>query len=119
MKTLAEAPALADFFLLADDEFLFDEKAVTKWFAHPGVGNRLRRVRSRFAALETFDAASTEEVVRTVIEEFAVKGGEVIHPVRVAVSGRTTGPGLFETIEALGRDRCLRRMDRALGMITG
>jgi len=119
MKTLAEAPALADFFLLPDDEFLFDEKAVTKWFAHPGVGDRLRRVRDNFAALEVFDAAGTEEVVRLVITEFDVKGGEVIHPVRVAVSGRTTGPGLFETIEALGRDRCLRRLDRALSLVTG
>ena len=62
---------------------------------------------------------TTEEVVRATIAEFEVKGGEVIHPVRVAISGRTTGPGLFETIVVLGRDRCLRRLDRALGMVTG
>jgi glutamyl-tRNA synthetase len=116
MKTLAEAPVLADFFLLGDDEYLFDEKAVTKWFGRPGVGDRLRRVRDGFAADEVFDEASTEEIVRAVIAEFEVGGGEVIHPVRVAISGRTTGPGLFETIAVLGRERCLRRLDRALGM---
>jgi len=92
MKTLAEAPALADFFLLGDDEYLFDDKAVAKWFNHPGVGDRLRRVRAGFASLEDFDEAGTEEVVRATVAEFGVKGGEVIHPVRVAVSGRTTGP---------------------------
>jgi len=117
MKTLAEAPALADFFLLADDEYLFDEKAVTKWFSSAGVSGRLGRVRAGFAAVEVFDEASTEQVVRDTIAEFEVKGGEVIHPVRVAVSGRTTGPGLFEMISVLGRARCLARLDRALGMV--
>ncbi len=119
MKTLAEAPALADFFLLGDDEYLFDDKAVAKWFGHPGVGDRLRRVHAGFASLDVFDEAGTEEVVRATVAEFGVKGGEVIHPVRVAISGRTTGPGLFETIVVLGRDRCLARLDRALGRVTG
>ena len=118
MKTVAEAPALADFFLLADDEYLFDEKAVAKWFSGVGVGDRLRRVRAGFADVEVFDKAATEQVVRDTIAEFEVKGGEVIHPVRVAVSGRTTGPGLFEMIAVLGRERCLRRLDRALGMVS-
>jgi glutamyl-tRNA synthetase len=117
MKTLAEAPALADFFLLGDDEYLFDEKAAQKWLNHPGVADRLRRVRDGFAALEAFDEAATEEVVRATIAEFDVKGGEVIHPVRVAISGRTTGPGLFEAIAVLGRDRCINRLNRALGMV--
>ncbi len=116
MKTLAEAPALADFFLLGDDEYLFDEKAVTKWFSRPGVGDRLRRVREGFAADDVFDEATTEEVIRAVIAEFEVGGGEVIHPVRVALTGRTTGPGLFETITVLGQERCLARLDRALGL---
>ena len=117
MKTLAEAPVLADFFLLGDDEYLFDEKAVAKWFSGVGVGDRLRRVRAGFEAVEVFDEAGTEPVVRDTIAEFEVKGGEVIHPVRVALSGRTTGPGLFEIISVLGRARCLRRLDRALGMV--
>ena len=115
MKTLAEAPALADFFLLGDDEYLFDEKAVGKWFTNPGVGDRLRRVRDSFASAEVFDEAATEEIVRATIAEFEVKGGEVIHPVRVAVTGRTTGPGLFETIVALGHvTAACTDLDRAL-----
>ena len=117
MRTLAEAPALADFFLLPDDTFPYDEKAVQKWLIVPGVGARLGAVRDGFAALSVFDEASTEAVVRNVIEQFAVKGGEVIHPVRVALSGRTTGPGLFETIAVLGQDRCLARLTRAIGIV--
>ena len=117
MKTLAEGPLLADFFLLGDDEYLFDEKAAQKWLNHPGVADRLRRVRDGFAALEVFDEPSAEEVVRATIAEFDVKGGDVIHPVRVAISGRTNGPGLFETIAVLGRERCINRLNRALGMV--
>ena len=119
MKTLADAPALADFFLLDDDAYLFDDKAVQKWFAHPGVGARLRHVRDGYASLDDFNAETTEVIVRAVIDAFGVKGGEVIHPLRVAVSGRTTGPGLFETIAVLGQERVLRRLDRALTLVTG
>lgn len=120
IKTLAHAPALADFLLLGDDDYVFEEKAVAKWFGHPGVGDRLRAVRDKYTALEPFDRDSVEGVVRDVIAQFNLeKGGEVIHPVRVAISGRTTGPGLFETIVVLGRDRVVRRLDRALTMVTG
>ncbi|MEO7718121.1 MAG: glutamate--tRNA ligase [Capsulimonas sp.] len=118
IKTLAEAPILGGFFLQADDAYEFDEKAVTKWFSNPGVGDRLRAVKEDFAALKDFDAASIEAVIRDVITRFEVKGGEVIHPVRVSVSGRTTGPGLFEMIEVLGRERVQRRLDRALSLVT-
>ena len=117
MKTLAEGPLLADFFLLGDDEYLFDDKAAQKWLNHPGVADRLRRVRDGFAALEVFDEPAAEEVVRATIAEFDVKGGDVIHPVRVAISGRTNGPGLFDAIAVLGRERCINRLNRALGMV--
>ncbi len=116
MKTLAEAPVLADFFLLPDDKYVFDEKAVAKWFTNPAVAERLTAVREKIAGLSDVSAESLEQVVREVIEAFQVKGGEVIHPVRVAVTGRTTGPGLFETMSVLGRERLLRRFDRAIGM---
>lgn len=119
IHTLANAPELAGFFLKADDAYEFDEKAVAKWFAHPGVGDRLRAVRSGFEALADWNAETTEAVVRETIAQFGVKNGEVIHPVRVALSGQTTGPGLFELIDVLGKERSLRRLDRALTLVTG
>lgn len=119
IHTLADAPVLAGFFLKADDAYEFDEKAVAKWFAHPGVGDRLRAVRSGYEALTEWNAVTTEAVVRDVIAQFGVKNGEVIHPVRVALSGQTTGPGLFELIDVLGKERSLRRLDRALALVTG
>ena len=119
MKTLAEAPGLADFFLMDDDKYVFDDKAVAKWFPKPGVGERLAKLRERFATLDPFDAATTEQVVRATADELGVKTGEVFHPLRVAISGRTTGPGLFDILAALGQARVLNRLDRARAMIDG
>lgn len=117
IKTLSEAPKLADFFLLPDDAYVFDEKAVQKWFHAPGVGDRLSRVRSGFAGLNEWTATVLEEVVHSIAQELDIKTAEVIHPVRVALTGRTFGPGLYESIEVLGSDRTLRRLDRAIAMI--
>lgn len=119
MKTLADAPALADFFLQGDDEYVFDPKAVQKWLTQPGARDRLRDVRARLAGLGDFSVEAVEGAVRASIETLGVKGGEVIHPLRVAISGRTIGPGLFETIAVLGQERVLRRLDRALSLATG
>jgi glutamyl-tRNA synthetase len=116
---LPDGLPLADFFFVDDDKLVYDEKAVQKRLATPEAAARLRRVRAGFADLAVFDETNTEGVVRSVAEEEGVKAGEIIHPVRVAVSGRTTGPGLFETLATLGRDRCLRRIDRALAMMGG
>jgi len=120
MKTLAEAPVIADFLLLGDDDYVFDPKAVGKWFKVTGVGDRLRAVRDGIAALSTIDHDSGDAVIRAVQAQFNLeKGGEVIHPVRVAISGRTTGPGLFEIMAVLGKDRVVKRIDRALTLVTG
>jgi glutamyl-tRNA synthetase len=117
IKTLSEAPKLADFFLLPDDAYVFDDKAVQKWFRAPGIGDRLHRVRTSFAALPDWTAAALEQAVHAIAEEMDLKTADVIHPIRVALTGRTFGPSLCETIEVLGRDRALRRLDRAIAMI--
>lgn len=116
IKTLSEAPQLADFFLLDDDKYVFDDKAVQKWLRAPAAADRIRRVKAGFEALNEWSAGELEKVVHSVAEQSGVKNAEVIHPVRVSVTGRTFGPGLYETIEALGRERTLRRLDRALAL---
>jgi glutamyl/glutaminyl-tRNA synthetase len=117
MKTLADAPALSDFFLLADKEFAYEEKAVQKWLSSPGAAERLTRVREELNALTVFEISEIECVVAHTAAELGLKNAEVIHPVRVAVTGRTVGPGLYETLAVLGRDRVDRRLARALARI--
>ncbi len=63
--------------------------------------------------LEPFDAAHLEAALRALAEAQGVGAGKIIHPVRLAVSGVSFGPGLFELLETLGRDCCVRRLRAA------
>ena len=118
IKTLAESPSLAGFFLVDDTDIAYDQKATDKWFSHAGVRNRLTAVSTRLSSLSDFTADECETAVRAVAEQFQVKTGDVIHPIRVAISGRTTGPGLFETMSVLGQDRVIARINHALTLVT-
>jgi glutamyl-tRNA synthetase len=111
LKTLAEAPALTDFFFREEPEY--DDDAVTKWLRQPQAVPVLDAVTRRLEAIEPWTVETVEAAVRGAIEELGVKGGEVIHPTRVAATGRTVGPGLFETLYTLGRQRVLDRLRHA------
>ena len=111
MKKLSEAPQLVSFFFGSDVEY--DQKAVQKWLAQPGTSELLERVAEALENLEEWNTAAIEQAVRSVGEEMGRPGGKVIHPVRSAVTGRTVGPGLFETLEVLGRERCVYRLRSA------
>jgi glutamyl-tRNA synthetase len=67
----------------------------------------------RISGLEPFAHEAIEKAFREFVEERKIKAGQVIHPARMAVSGKTKGAGLFEMMEVLGRDRVLERLRRA------
>ncbi|MGH7485943.1 MAG: glutamate--tRNA ligase, partial [bacterium] len=66
-----------------------------------------------FAALDTFDPASTESTLRSLAAARGIKAGVLIHAVRVAVTGKTVSPGLFDVLALLGRDRVQARLASA------
>jgi len=111
MKTLAEAPALTDFFFRDEPEL--DEAAVTKRLRQPQAGSVLDAVTRRLEAASTWDVEALEQAVNAASEELGVKKADVIHPTRVAATGRGVGPGLFETLWVLGRERVLARLRKA------
>ncbi|MFQ3610923.1 MAG: glutamate--tRNA ligase [Fimbriimonadales bacterium] len=115
MKLLSDVVSLTDFFFT--DHLKIDEKAVRKWYSEPHIPQMLEELVRRFEALEPFDTPHIEQVVRGVAEWLGVKAAEVIHPVRVALSGRTTGPSLFEMIEVLGKPRVIQRLRNAQSWI--
>ncbi|MGQ9698866.1 MAG: glutamate--tRNA ligase, partial [Armatimonadota bacterium] len=117
MKKLSEAPALVDFFLR--DEIEYDPKAVSRWLSGDGTGDLLRAVAHALQSLDRWAVDAIEAVVRSVGDEMGRPGGKVIHPVRSAVTGRTVGPGLFETMEVLGRERCVARLKSAASKFCG
>lgn len=96
------------------DDFPYDEKAVRKRLRKPDAIEGLAELRRDFAALTDWSAASLERALRDRADARDEGAGKLIHPVRVAVSGQAGGPGLFEMLEVLGRDRVLQRIDGAL-----
>jgi len=112
MRRLAEAPELAEFFFRDPPEY--DPAAVRKWLDRIEARAILTRLRDGLQGLDVWDATTTESVVRRTAEELGVPAAEVIHPTRVATTGRTIGPGLFETLAVLGKERTLARIDLAL-----
>jgi glutamyl-tRNA synthetase len=71
-------------------------------------------LREALAQVSSFDAATLEATLKSVAAELGVKPAVLVHPVRLACTGRTAGPSLYHLMEVLGRDRVLARLDRAL-----
>ena len=91
------------------------EKAMTTEFA-PAL---LAATRVAYADLPDWSADALKEALESVMEPFELKLGKAQAPVRVAVTGRTVGPPLFESLEALGREESLARIDAAISRLLG
>ncbi len=107
-KRLTDFVTYGRYFFLEPEEF--DGKGVRKHFGDPDVPRRLRAVADELEKLESFTAAEIERVVRALAEEFGLSAAKLIHPVRLAVTGFTVGPSLFELLEALGKETVVARL---------
>jgi len=106
----------ADFFV-ADDCLEYDEKAFHKRLRKPDdAAELLKEFRQVLADLNSFEADSLETALKSFVEQRGIKIGQIVHAVRVAVTGKPVGFGLFETLAILGRQRSLARIDRALAL---
>lgn len=100
--------AAAPFFV---DDYSVDEAGRARHLTETSLP-RLHQLRERLEALSEWDHDSIEGAIRKLAEELKIKPAELIHPSRMAVSGRTVGPSVFELLEALGRERVLSRLAR-------
>jgi glutamyl-tRNA synthetase len=91
----------------------FEEEAAKK-FLTPAIAPVLQKLLSRFEALSNFSKQTWEESFKSLVEEEGLKMGQLAQPVRVALTGRTASPGLFEVMEVLGRDRTLFRLRQGI-----
>jgi glutamyl-tRNA synthetase len=114
LKVAGDILDYRDFFL-AHDRFSYDEQAFDKRIRKPPeAGELLRRMRARLAAAPAFDAASLKTLVEDFVQAEGINMGQIIHALRVAVTGKAVGFGLFETLAILGKNASLARIDRAL-----
>jgi glutamyl-tRNA synthetase len=91
----------------------FDEEAAKK-FLTPAIAPVLKKLLVRFESLPGFSKEIWEETFKKLVEEEGIKMGQLAQPVRVALTGRTASPGLFDVMEVLGRDRTLFRLRKGL-----
>ena len=98
------------------DPASYDPVGVKKSW-QPESPQRMSVLADRLSALPAFDRASIESECRALADEQQVKVSVFIHPTRLAVTGRTAGPGLFELMEVIGRDRVVARLRRAVTAI--
>ena len=98
------------------DDFAFDAKAVEKRLMKEGVKELILDLVDRFLQVPEWSAATLEDVVKSLSQGNGM--GPWVHPVRVAVSGRGEGIGLFEMLELLGREKTIERLKKAAEEMT-
>ena len=114
-RTLAEVPQLSDFFLA--DELEYDSGLLLGKLNKDEAINGLRVSVDRVHSLEDWNATLLETVFRPLAEELKLKTGVLFGLLRVAVTGRTAAPPLFQTMEVLGKERCLKRLKVSLAKL--
>ncbi len=112
----AEVDEKSRFFFLPDEAIEYDPKAIEKVLikGQPSGLENLRALRDRLASLPDWTVQSLETATKALCEELGQGLGKVAQPARVAVSGGTVSPPIFDTLAFLGRERSLRRIDRCL-----
>ena len=113
-RTISDMIDGARFFF--ENEIEFDEKAASK-FLNPENSGLIMKLRDELTKIETFSTENVKSVFHLVMEEETIKLGKLAQPVRVAITGGTISPGIFETISLLGKDRTILRLNTALAKI--
>jgi glutamyl-tRNA synthetase len=108
MQTLADFWPLAGTLIEAPEEY--EAKAWEQWGDSP----HLSAARDALASAPAWDTDAIEAALRRIVDEEDVKPKQVFQPVRVALTGTTVSPGIFESLAALGREETLARLDKAL-----
>jgi glutamyl-tRNA synthetase len=115
LKLFSDILLYAPPFLKADPDY--DPQAVESVLKKPGTGELLKGIAGALAACEPFDAVHAEKALDEFAATKGIKGGSVNQPIRVAVTGVSRGPGVYETLAIFGKSEVLRRIDLALSRI--
>ncbi|MCX5719533.1 MAG: glutamate--tRNA ligase, partial [Nitrospirae bacterium] len=113
-KTLTELANSLRYYIADDVEY--NEKAKAK-FLNEGSRDILIELKDKLMVVRDFSAEEIEKVFRAIIEKHNVKLGNLAQPVRVAITGSTESPGIFEVLEIMGREKTLKRLEKAINTI--
>jgi len=110
IKLLKDVPEWTAYFF--SEDYAFEPAAIAKVFAEPEAAERLIALRAAFDSLDTWTVEKLESTLKEAAQKLGCKTGDLVHPARVAVSGRSVGPSLYHMLEVMGKDRVLARFDR-------
>lgn len=115
IKQLTELKEAAYYFF--EDELHYDEKAVQKILFKPGIAEILTELLTGLLAVKEYTQENLEPIFHQAQEKFGCKLGDIIQPVRVAVTGTNVSPGIYEVLAILGRAKTCQRIKDALALI--
>ncbi|MFW6052826.1 MAG: glutamate--tRNA ligase [Desulfosalsimonas sp.] len=114
-KTLVEMADGAVFYFKAPEDY--EEKGIKKLFK-PEIIEPLKQLAKELEAVEPFEEKQLEAAFMKVMETHDLKFGKIAQPLRLALTGKTASPGIFEMIEVLGRKETIARINRAVSFIS-
>jgi glutamyl-tRNA synthetase len=112
IKLLSDVPDWIRYFFTEDYEF--EPAAVEKVFGKPEAAERLIALRDEFVRIGNWNVEEIETSLKALAQKLGCKTGDLVHPARVAVSGRSVGPSLYHMLEVMGKERVLARFNRAI-----
>ena len=115
-KTLVDIESKCNLLFIEDEDIVFDDKAVKKvLLKNEGQGiEMLKFVKGLFESAEDFSTDTIEAILRKAAEDKSTGLGNIAQPIRVAISGTTISPAIFDTISILGKEKTLRRIEAAI-----
>jgi glutamyl-tRNA synthetase len=113
-KTLIELAQSLRYYIAEDIEY--NAKAKEKFLNEKNLAN-LIEVKDVLKTLDNFIAPEIEKAFMSIVEKFNTKLGNIAQPVRVAITGKTESPGIFEVLEIVGKEKTLKRLEKAIKTI--
>jgi glutamyl-tRNA synthetase len=111
IKLFKDVPEWTRYFFTEDYDF--DPAAAENVFGKPEAATRLSALRDEFAKIDNWNLEQIESTLKALAQKLDCKTGDVVHPARIAVSGRAIGPSLYHMLEVMGKKRVLARFERA------
>ncbi|HZK11314.1 MAG TPA: glutamate--tRNA ligase [Atribacterota bacterium] len=115
IKNFSQFIDYADYFFM--DKIDIEPQAFDSVLSKEGVADILQALKEKLYVLKCWEEESIENAVREVASSLQIKGGQIIHPTRVALSGKKIGPGLFEIMLLLGKEKIVKRLKEAIEKI--
>ncbi|MDQ6800849.1 MAG: glutamate--tRNA ligase [Acidobacteriota bacterium] len=116
-RTLREMAEQMAYYFIDDVAVEYEAEAVRKHVKDDELALRLRELHDVLADVEPFDVMAAETALRKLAEQRGIGAGKLIHPLRLALTGRSVSPPVFDVAAVLGKDRTLRRLSRLIDQV--